>query len=123
MGALARDIMGGGTSAGQAKAMNGRVANTISAAGTVLGDATALAATVNRLTTVASGAGVRLFNGEIGDEMEVYNGGANQCIVYPHAAAGTINQLAAGSGMILPTETMCKFRRVTSVIWIAHLSN
>ena len=67
MGALARDIMGGGTSAGQAKAMNGRVANTISAAGTVIGDATALNATVNRLTTVASGAGVRLFNAETDD--------------------------------------------------------
>ena len=122
MGALARDIMGGGTSAGQAKAINGRVANTISAAGTTLATATALNATVNRLTTVADGAGVRLFNGELGDELEVYNSGANQCIVYPHAAAGTINQLAAGSGMILAVDRGCKFRRITSTVWIAHLS-
>ena len=122
MGALARDIMGGGTSAGQAKAMNGRVAPSVSAAGTVLSDATALNATVTRLTTVASGAGVRLFNGEIGDKMQVYNDGANQCVVYPHASAGTINQLAAGSGMILPIDTSCEYRRITSTAWVAHLS-
>jgi hypothetical protein len=114
--------MGGGTSAGQAKAMNGRVANTISAAGTVLSDATALNATVNRITTVASGAGVRLFNGEIGDELTVYNTGANQLLVYPHASTGTINQIAAGGAMVLAQYTCCTYRRITSVIWIAHMS-
>src|SRR3989304_4349704 len=122
MGSLARDIMGGGTPAGQAKAMNGRVGNSISAAGTTLATATALAATVNRVTTVASGAGVRLFNGELGDEMEGYNGGANQLFVFPHASTGTINQIAAGTGMTLPQYTMCKYRRVTSTVWIAHMS-
>ena len=122
MGSLARDIMGGGTSAGQAKAMNGRVAPSLTAAGTVLSDALALNATVNRITTCASGAGVRLFNGELGDELEVYNDGASQCIVYPHSSSGTINQLSAGSGVILPIDTCCKFRRVTTTVWIAHLS-
>ena len=122
MGALARDIMGGGTSAGQAKAMNGRTASAVSAAGTALSDATALNATMNRVTTVASGAGVRLFNGEIGDCLYVYNGGANQLIVYPHASTGTINQLSAGTGMTLAQYTNCVYRRVTSTIWIAHMS-
>ena len=122
MGALARDIMGGGTSAGQAKAINGRVASAVSAAGTTLATATALAATINRVTTVAAASGVRLFNGEIGDEMEVYNGGANQLIVYPHAAAGTINQLSAGTGMTLAQYTTCKYRRITSTVWTAHMS-
>ena len=122
MGAIARDIMGGGTSAGQAKAINGRVASAVSAAGTVLSDATAINATVNRVTTVASGAGVRLFNGEIGDEIQIYNGGANQLIVYPHAAAGTINQLSAGTGVTIPQYTMSSFRRVTSIVWLGMMS-
>ena len=122
MGAIARDIMGGGTSAAQAKAMNGRVASAVSAAGTTISDATALNATVNRVTTVASGAGVRLFNGEIADEIQVYNGGANQLIVYPHASTGTINQLAAGTGVTVPQYTMAMFRRVTSTVWLGMLS-
>ena len=120
--ALARDIMGGGTSAGQAKAINGRVSSAVSAAGTTLATATALDATHNRVTTVADGSGVRLFNGEIGDLMEVYNGGANQLLVYPHAAAGTINQLSAGTGMVLAQYTCCTYRRATSTAWIAHMS-
>lgn len=122
MGSLARDVMGGGTSAGQAKAMNGRVANSLTAAGTTLSDALQLDATVNRITTCASGAGVKLFNGEIGDEMEVYNGGANQCVVYPHSSSGTINQISAGTGMILPIFTSCKYRRISATIWNAHMS-
>ncbi len=122
MGALAKDIMGGGTSAGQAKAINGRVATGISAAGTALSDATQLSATTNVLGTVASGAGVKLFNGDLGDEQLVYNGGANQCLVYPHAAAGIINQIAAGGAMVLPQYTSCLFRRTTSTNWVAHMS-
>jgi hypothetical protein len=114
--------MGGGTSAGQAKAINGRVASAVSAAGTVLSDATAIAATVNRISTVASGAGVRLFNGEISDEIFIYNAGANQLIVYPHSSSGTINQLSAGSGVTIPQYTQAGFRRVTAVIWIAWMS-
>ena len=37
--ALAADIMKGGTSAGQAQAINGQVSPTVTAAGTVIGDA------------------------------------------------------------------------------------
>lgn len=122
MSALARDIMGGGTSAGQAKAINGRVKTAISAAGTTLSDATQLDSTTNVLGTVASGAGVKLFNGEIADEQVVYNGGANQCIVYPHSSTGTINQLSAGTGMTLPQYTVCRYKRTTSTAWIAWMS-
>ena len=122
MGALAKDIMGGGTSAGQSKAINGRVATSLTAAGTTISDALQLNATHNDISTCASGAGVKLFNGEIADEMTVYNGGANQCIVYPHGSTGTINQLSAGSGITLAQYTMCKFKRITSTAWRAHLS-
>ena len=120
--ALARDIMGGGTSAGQAKAINGRVNSSVSAAGTTISDATQLDSTTSFLSTVASGAGVKLFNGEIGDTMTVYNGGANQCLVYPHSSSGILNQLSAGTGMVLPQYSSCGFTRVTSTRWIVNLS-
>ena len=120
--ALAKDIMGGGTSAGQAKAINGNVKTSISAAGTTISDATQLDTTVNVLGTVASGAGVKLFNGEISDDLWVYNGGANQVVIYPHSTSGIINQLSAGTGVTLAQYGTMRFKRVTSTRWIAMLS-
>ena len=120
--AIARDIMGGGTSAGQAKAINGRVASAVSAAGTTLATATAINATVNFVSTVAASSGVRLHNGEIGDTIEIYNGGANTLTVYPHSSTGIINQIAAGGGQSLAQYTSCHYRRVTATRWIANLS-
>lgn len=120
--ALAKDIMLGGTSAGQAKAINGQVNSAVSAAGTTISDATQLDKTVNFLSTVASGTGVKLFNGDIGDDVYVYNGGANTATVYPHSSAGIINQLSAGAGVSLAQYTTAYFRRVTSTRWIVMMS-
>lgn len=120
--ALAKDIMLGGTSAGQAKAINGQVNSAVSAAGTNLATATQLSQTVNFLSTVGSGAGVKLFNGDIGDDILVYNGGANTATVYPHSSSGIINQLSAGTGVSLAQYTTAYFRRVTSTRWIVMLS-
>lgn len=120
--ALAKDIMGGGTSAGQAKAINGNVKTSISAAGTTLGTATQLNQTVAVLGTVAAGAGVKLFNGEISDDCVVYNGGANAVVIYPHSSSGIINQLSAGTGVTLAQYGTMWFKRVTTTRWIAMLS-
>jgi len=111
MGALARDIARGGTSAGSAQAINGSVATGLTAAGTVITDALDLGATVNVIGTCASGAGVQLYPMQVGDEMEVYNGGANQCKVYPPSTTVKINQLAVGDPMQLSINTGCKFKR------------
>jgi hypothetical protein len=120
--ALAKDIMGGGTSAGQAKAINGNVKSSVSAAGTTISDATQLNATKNFVSTVGSGEGVKLFNGEISDDQLVYNGGANALKVYPHSSSGIINQLSAGSAVTVPQYTTCHFARITSTRWVATLS-
>lgn len=122
MGALARDITRGGISPGSAQAINGGVATALTAAGTTITDALDLNATVNVIGTCASGAGVQLYSMMIGDEMEVYNGGANQCLVYPDASTVAINQLSAGSAITLPINTGCKFRKVSSTKIIAFLS-
>ena len=122
MGALARDISQSGVSAGTAQGMNGRVATGLTAAGTVITDALDLNATVNVVSTVAASSGVQLYSMQIGDEMEVYNGGANTLTVYPDSSTVGINQLAVGTGISLAQYTGCKFRKVSATQIIGFLS-
>ena len=120
--ALARNIMKGGWSAGNAKAVNGSIATGLTAAGTTMTDALDLTADTNVIGTCASGAGVQLPSAELGDSCEVYNGGANACTVYPDTSSVQINALTAGNGFLLGTNTMCYCRRITSTRWVANLS-
>ena len=120
--ATASNIMRGRYSAGQAKAINGAIATALTAAGTVIGDALDLTADTNVIGTCASGAGVQLPAAGIGDSVEVYNGGANACAVYPDGSTIQINGLTAGSGFLLATNTSCYCRKITSIRWIAFLS-
>lgn len=122
MASLARDIAAGGTSAGSAQAINGRVATGLTATGTTISDALDLNATVNVFSTVASGTGAQLYSMQVGDQMEVYNGGANALLVYPDQTTVAINQLSVGTGMILPINTGCKYRKVSSTQIVAYLS-
>jgi len=119
---LAKNIIGGGFSAGQAKAINGATVTGLTAAGTVITDALDLTADVNAIGTCAAGAGVQLPSAEVGDSLVVYNGGANACKVYPDSASNQINQLGAGSSMLLAVSTACVFFKVSSTRWIANLS-
>ena len=105
MGALARDISRGGVSAGTSQAINGAIATGLTAAGTSISDALDLNATNNYIATCASGAGVQLPSMQLGDEVWVYNGGANQCLVYPDQTTVAINQLGVGNAMILQQYT------------------
>lgn len=122
MGALARDITAGGTSAMSAQAINGRVATGLTAAGTAITDALDLNATINVVSTVAASTGVQLYSMLIGDEMEVYNAGANALKVYPDSTSVAINQLSAGSAMSLPVNTGCKYRKVSATQIVAYMS-
>lgn len=122
MGALARDISRGGTSAGSAQAINGAVATGLTALGTIITDALDLNATVNVVSTVAASTGVQLYSMQIGDEMEVYNAGANALKVYPDSSTVGINALTVGVAMSLPINTACKFRKVSSTQIIGFLS-
>lgn len=119
--AVALAMMRGGLSAGAAKAINGDVNSSISAAGTTQGTATALTAGMNVVTTAAANSGVRLSNTEIGDEYEVLNLGANPCWVYP-PTSGQINGLAANAGHLLATNTAIKLKKFTATRWMGFLS-
>ena len=120
--ALAVNILRGGFSAGQAKAFNGALATGLTAAGTVITDALDLTADTNVFGTVASGTGAQLPSCEIGDSVEVYNGGANVLKVYPDTSANQINAVTAGTAVSLATNTMMMFRRISTTRWIAMLS-
>ena len=120
--AIALDIMRGGFSSGSAKAINGQVHPTVSAAGTAITDATDLRASINVVTTAAASSGVQLPNGEVGDEVEILNLGANALTVYPDTASNSINALSAGSGFTLATNTAVKLRKYTTTRWIGYLS-
>lgn len=120
--ALSKNVVGGGFSPGQAKALNGAIATGLTAAGTTITDAFALVADSNIIGTCGSGAGVKLPSCELGDSCEVYNGGANSCKVYPDSSTAQINGTPVGTGIVLATNTACMFRRITTTRWIAILS-
>lgn len=120
--ALAQNIMRGGTPAFQARAFNGNIATGLTAAGSTIGGALDLTADTNVIGTCAANAGVQLPSCELGDSVEIYNGGANACTVYPDATGNQINGLVAGNGFQLATNTSCFLRKITATRWIAFLS-
>ena len=120
--ATAADVMKGGFSAGQAKALNGQTNLTVSAAGTTSATATTLTASNNLITTCGSGAGVILPAAEINDEIWVWNGtGTNTLSVYPDSGS-TINQLAADVPGNVPPYGGAIFRKVSKTAWWVNLS-
>lgn len=119
---LSKNVMGGGVSAGMAKAILGSIATGLSAAGTTQATATSISADRNIVSTVAASSGVVLPSCDVGDSIEVYNNqGTNDLTVYPDSSS-TINQLSANVGALLGVYRMCKFTRVTTTGWIANLS-
>lgn len=120
---LAKNVMHGGVSAGQAQAINGNTINSaVTAAGTTQGTATPIVADVNAVTTATSLQGVILYDGMIGDDQWVYNGVANTPIYLYPPVGDSLNQLAVNSGMVLAPYTGVFCKKVTSVIWLANLS-
>ena len=102
---LAQRMMSAGLSAVQVAAIQGTVANNLSAAGTTQGNAAPLLADQNRVTTVGSGAGVILPPMNPGDEMAVINAQAtNALLLYP-PVGGVINALSANAGYSIAVAT------------------
>lgn len=96
---------------------------TIAAAGTVVGDATQIVQqTFIVVSSCASGAGVKLHNVSVlpGVVVEIYNGAANACIVYP-SNGGTIN---GGASVSIAVGKIGMFRCVDWATdkWIANVA-
>ena len=122
MAALARDITRGGVSAGTAQGINGAIATGLSAAGSIITDATDLNASVNVVSTVSAGQGVQLPSMMIGDAVEVYNATTTALKVYPDQSTVAINQLAVGAAVTLGQYQGAIFRKVSSTQVWANLS-
>ena len=120
----ATELMAGGFSAGQAKAIPGQTVD-VSAAGSTIADATVLtsrASNVN-VTSLSAGQGVLLPNSDFGDEYDIYNASASvQLLVYPPTSSATLNQLGAGVAGIIPPLTAASFKKRTATAWTATLS-
>lgn len=90
----------------------------ISAAGTVITDATDLTAVFNNVTTVAASTGVQLWDAPQGAMIIIRNAGANALNVFPHSGTGTINGGAGGAAVSVATSSLSIFWRVSSTNWI-----
>ncbi len=119
--ALAKDMMGGGLSAGQAHAIQGAANTAVSAAGTTQATATEITSSLSDVTTVGANSGVRLFNASHRDSMFVYNSGANALAVYPPVGS-RIYPAATNAAITLATNTGIMLWKLTSTKWVGILS-
>jgi hypothetical protein len=88
----------------------------ISAAGTAQGNATALGNSINIVSTVSVGQGVRLPTSVIGMEVKILNTSANTLLVYP-ATNGIINALAANAAFSLGANSRLEFVATSTTQW------
>ena len=89
--AIPSRVLGSGVNSLSTVSICGDGNASVSAAGTSAGAATAITFVYNNITTVASGAGVKLPPTEMGELIWITNSGANALIVYPYEATSTIN--------------------------------
>jgi hypothetical protein len=83
---MAKEMLGGGVSAGQAAAMGGQGAS-LAAAGSAQGDATTVLVSITIATGADGTKGVILPAGNVGDEIWIFNNSASTLKVYPPTGA------------------------------------
>lgn len=112
--ALPSRVLNSGVTSLTTAAICGEGASAVSAAGTTSSDATALTSIYNRISNVASGAGVKLPPCEMGATIWVTNAGANALLVYPYDTGTTIG--GAVSISIARNSAVCFFA-VSNTRW------
>ena len=93
--ATAREVMGGGFSAGQANALGGQVAS-VTAAGSTQTDAATITASINTVGSADGTKGVILPTGAPGDEIWIFNNSGSTLKVYPPSGSAIS---VAGTGL------------------------
>lgn len=101
---LAQRIVAAGLSAINAQAIQGTVANNLTALGASQATALLLPADINKFTTVAASTGAILQASNPGDSGTVFNGGANALLLYP-PVGGKINALGTNAGYSIAAAT------------------
>lgn len=112
--AIPSRVLGSGSSQLSTVSICGDGNDAVTAAGTSAGNATQLTHVYNNVTTVASGAGVKLPPTEMGETIIIRNGGANAVTVYPYDTNSTIN--SAGYG-IINADCAAMFFAVSNTLW------
>ena len=110
-------VLGAGTSGGTTTAICGDVANTLTATGSAAGDALALSAVVNRVSTTAASTGVKLPPAETGAMMVVINDGASTLTVYPQ----TGSTIDGGASASIATTKERIFFGISPTVWVSML--
>lgn len=118
---LAKDVMGGGFSAGQAAALGGNY-QAVTATGSTQADAATLSAT-NCVVASADGTKGVILNCNVGDSQWVFNNSASTLKVYPQtgaaiAVAGTGLGSANAAFSHLTYKTV-EYKRITSTQYLA----
>lgn len=122
MAIIAR-LMGSGLSALAANNITGDQSGALTAAGTTKATALALSAQSNYISICSSGKGVSLPPMNSGDDVDVWNNGANSCLVYTTAGVSdTINNLSANGGYTLSVQKGANFTKVTSSVVMVNKS-
>ena len=122
--ALAKDVMQGGFSAGQAKALGGGYA-AITATGSTITDAAPLTAS-NCMVTAGDGTvGVALAC-NVGDSVWVFNNSGSTLKVYPEALAA-ISVAGTGTGTVAAAFSQLTYKttvyvKITSTQYLANTS-
>lgn len=91
----------------------------ITAAGTIISDATALTKVINNITTVAANTGVKLWAAKVGSTLVVKNSGASTLKVWPEAAGSSIDGNGAGNSVTLAVQAVGVFYRISSTAWVS----
>lgn len=118
---LAKNLMGGGLSAYQARAIGGTTNSTVTAAGTTQATAAAVTADLNIVNTATTGQGVILYAGVPNDSQIIYNSTNVDIRVYP-AIGGAINQIAVNGAMVLAPKTAVWVQIISATQSIGFLS-
>lgn len=123
--AMAKEIMGGGLSAGQAQAIGGQ-AVTITATGSAQGDAAPITASICILSGADGTKGVILPAGQVGDEVWLFNNAGSTCKVYPPTGAAiTVVGTGLGSANAAFSQLTYKttlYKCYSSTQWFANTS-
>lgn len=123
--AYAKELMGVGFSGGQAGGVGGQYA-AITAAGSTIADAAALTAS-NCVVSSADGTKGVILQGQVGDEVTVFNNAGSTLKVYPQTSSVAISVAGtglgtAGAAFSQLTYKCTTYKMVTSTQWLAITS-
>ncbi len=123
--ALVAQIMASGIPSQAAKVINGGIYDNgaLTASGTTKANALVLTLPKNYVSICSSGKAVGLPAANQGDEVEVYNNGANALAVFtPVGTTDNFTTLSANAGFTISAQKGARFSKCTSAIWMVNYS-